>query len=149
VIIVKFQALSTFRKVQQILQKRGQLVKYVLIGGTASLIDLTLFFVLFNFVHLSELVAHSVSVPTAVIFSFIVNARHNFKTADHTALRFLSFCIVCAIGYAVGYGVIEATQNVLESKSLAANIGKIVSLPIVLVVQFTLNSLVTFREQAV
>ncbi|MDP3459297.1 MAG: GtrA family protein [Hyphomonas sp.] len=142
------QSLSLVDKVRQRMQTHQQLVKYVLIGGTASLIDLVLFFVLYNFAHTSELVAHSVSVPTAVIFSFLVNARHNFKTTDHTALRFLSFCIVCTIGYAVGYGVILATQSLLESQALAANVGKILSLPVVFIVQFILNSRITFRKSA-
>lgn len=142
------QPVSTAGKVQQLLHKHKQLIKYVMIGGTASLIDLSLFFVLYNFVHTSEFLAHSISVPTAVVFSFLVNARHNFKTTDHTALRFLSFCIVCTIGYAVGYGVILLTQNAIETPALAANIGKIVSLPVVFVVQFVLNSRITFRKKA-
>lgn len=142
------QPLSLVQKVQQLLQKHQQLVKYVLIGGTASLIDLTLFFVLYNFAHTSEFIAHSISVPTAVVFSFLVNARHNFKTTDHTALRFLSFCIVCTIGYAVGYGVILLTQNFFETPALAANLGKVISLPVVFVVQFILNSRITFRKTA-
>lgn len=145
---VEPQSLSLVEKVQQLLHTHQQLVKYVLIGGTASMIDLVLFFVLFNFAHTSELVAHSVSVPTAVVFSFLVNARHNFKTVDHSALRFLSFCIVCTIGYFIGYCVILATQSVLESQALAANVGKILSLPIVFVVQFILNSRITFRKTA-
>ncbi len=142
------QSLSFAEKVQQLLHKHQKLVKYGLIGATASLIDLVLFFVLYNFAHTSELVAHSVSVPTAVVFSFLVNARHNFKTTDHTALRFLSFCIVCTIGYAVGYGVIVLTQNFVELQALAANVGKILSLPVVFVVQFILNSRITFRKTA-
>ncbi|MDP1556357.1 MAG: GtrA family protein, partial [Hyphomonas sp.] len=85
---------------------------------------------------------------TAVIFSFLVNARHNFKTTDHTALRFLSFCIVCTIGYGVGYGVIVLTQSFVEPHALAANVGKILSLPVVFVVQFILNSRITFRKTA-
>lgn len=142
------QSLSLVGKAQQLLRTHRKLVKYFLIGSTASLIDLVLFFVLYNFAHASELVAHSISVPSAVVFSFLVNARHNFKTADHTTLRFLSFCIVCTIGYAVGYSVILATQSVLESQALAANVGKILSLPIVFVVQFILNSRITFRKTA-
>jgi putative flippase GtrA len=135
-------------KLRAMLTTHQQLVRYFIIGCTASAIDLILFFVLFNFVGTSELVAHSVSVPTAVVFSFLVNARHNFKTTDHTALRFLSFCIVCVIGYGVGYGIIVLTQSVMEPADLAANIGKVLSLPVVFIVQFLLNSRITFRKSA-
>lgn len=138
-------SLNATGKIRTLLVQHQKLVRYFIIGCTASAIDLILFFVLFNFVGTSELVAHSISVPTAVVFSFAVNARHNFKTTDHGALRFLSFCIVCLIGYSVGYGVIVLTQSLMQSPELAANIGKLISLPIVFVVQFILNSRITFR----
>lgn len=128
--------------------KHQHLLKYLIIGATASAIDVVLFFILFNFVGTSELVAHSISVPTSVLFSFAVNARHNFKTTDHTALRLLSFIIVCTIGYAAGYGVILAVQAPFSDPALGANIGKIASLPVVFVIQYVLNSKITFRKAA-
>lgn len=139
---------SMIGRLQQLAIKHQVLLRYFLIGATASAIDLILFFVLFNFMNTSELVAHSVSVPTAVVFSFLVNARHNFKTTDHAVLRFISFCIVCTIGYGVGFGVILLTQSVMGPPDLAANIGKILSLPVVFIVQFILNSRITFRKTA-
>lgn len=127
-------------------EQHQQVLKYLFIGGMASAIDLILFFVLFNLAGTSELVAHSISVPTAVVFSFVINARHNFKTTDHAWLRFLSFCVVCAIGYAAGYGVIIAVQEVFTNEVLGANIGKIVSLPVVFTIQYLLNTKITFRK---
>ncbi len=135
-------------KLQTIADENQTLLKYVLIGATASAIDVILFFVLFNFAQTSELVAHSVSVPTAVVFSFIVNARHNFKTNDYALLRFLSFCVVCVIGYFVGYGVIKAVQALFSDPVMGANIGKIASLPVVFIIQYILNSRITFRKVA-
>lgn len=123
-------------------QRHHHLIKYTLIGATASAIDVVLFLFLFNWVGTSALAAHSVSVPTAVLFSFTVNARHNFRTTDRTMLRFLSFVAVCTIGYITGYLIIEAGVAL----GLGANIGKIMSLPVVFVVQYFLNSRVTFRK---
>ncbi|MEL6663748.1 MAG: GtrA family protein [Pseudomonadota bacterium] len=133
-----------------------QLVKYALIGGTASAIDVILFFILFNFVFpdtvsflgmemSKELASHSIAVPTSVVFSFVVNARHNFKTEDYGLLRFISFCIVCTIGYAAGYGVIVAVQQFFADPDLGGNIGKLASLPVVFIIQYVLNSKITFR----
>ncbi|MEM9739350.1 MAG: GtrA family protein [Pseudomonadota bacterium] len=132
------------------------LVKYALIGGTASAIDVILFFVLFNFVFpdtvsflglemSKELASHSIAVPTSVMFSFVVNARHNFKTEDHGFLRFISFCIVCTIGYAAGFGVIVAVQQAFADPDLGGNFGKLASLPVVFIIQYVLNSKITFR----
>lgn len=124
--------------------RHQHLIKYVVIGGLASAIDVVLFMVLFNIFGTTPLMAHSVSVPTSVLFSFIVNARHNFRTNDYIALRLLSFAVVCAIGYLVGYGIISFCVG----QGLDANIGKIISLPAVFIVQYVLNSRITFRKRA-
>lgn len=118
------------------------LVKYVVIGATASAIDVGLFLILFNVVHTTPLMAHSISVPTSVLFSFFINARHNFHTADHIVLRLISFAVVATIGYAVGYGIIELSSSI----GLGANAGKILSLPAVFALQYVLNSRITFRK---
>lgn len=120
------------------------LVRYLLIGGMASAIDVLLFMALYNLVGTSTLTAHSISVPVSVLVSFFVNARHNFRTDDHMALRLFSFAAVCGLGYLVGFGVIRAATEV----GLGANLGKILSLPAVFVVQFILNSRITFRKAA-
>jgi putative flippase GtrA len=124
--------------------RHHHLVKYLLIGGTASAIDVVLFLILFNLVGTSALVAHSISVPTSVLFSFFVNARHNFRTSDHMALRLLSFATVCLIGYLAGYAVIAAAAGA----GLGENVGKILSLPVVFLIQYLLNSRITFRRVA-
>ncbi|CUH42779.1 GtrA family protein [Ruegeria atlantica] len=125
-----------------LMKRHETLVKYFVIGCTASAIDVLLFLILYNVVGTSALVAHSISVPTSVLFSFFVNTRHNFKTNDYLALRLASFVIVCGIGYVAGYGVIYAAQ----AMGLDANAGKILSLPFVFVVQYILNSRITFRK---
>jgi putative flippase GtrA len=121
------------------------LLKYLAIGTLAASIDAGLFLVLYNWGATSALVAHSMSVPTAVLFSFTVNARHNFHTNDYVMLRFLSFVVVCVIGYLTGLGMIRLN----ESLGLGANIGKMASLPAVFLIQYTLNSRITFRKAEV
>jgi dolichol-phosphate mannosyltransferase len=122
------------------MKQHKHLLKYLLIGATASMIDVMLFLLIYNVIGASALVAHSISVPASVLFSFIVNARHNFKTSDHMALRLLSFVIVCTIGYLSGFGVIELCRQ----QGIDANIGKFLSLPVVFAIQYVLNSRITF-----
>jgi putative flippase GtrA len=123
--------------------RHRHLLKYLLIGGAASALDVLLFMLFYNIVGTPALVAHSISVPSAVLFSFIVNARHNFRTSDHMALRLLSFVVVCTIGYLSGFGVIELARQ----QGLDANIGKIISLPVVFALQYVLNSRITFYKR--
>lgn len=138
---IQSRASATSPLLQRIRQHE-QALKYLLIGGAASAIDVLLFVILFNFVGLTEWQSHSISVPTSVLFSFLVNARHNFKTNDHMLLRLLSFSTVCLIGFFAGYGVIEAAR----AMGVDSNIGKIASLPVVFIIQFVLNSRITFRK---
>jgi putative flippase GtrA len=124
------------------LRRHEQVLKYLLIGGTASAIDVVLFMVFFNLVGLTEWQSHSISVPTSVLFSFVINARHNFRTSDHMMLRLMSFSLVCLLGFFVGYGVIEGGRSL----GVDSNIGKLASLPVVFVLQYLLNSRITFRK---
>jgi putative flippase GtrA len=80
-----------------------------------------------------------------VLFSFTVNARHNFHTSDYIMLRLLSFVAVCVIGYLTGLGMIRLNESI----GLGANIGKMASLPAVFLIQYTLNSRITFRKAGI
>lgn len=133
---------SMMQPIRELLHRHHHLVKYFIIGGVASGIDVGLFLVFYNLFGFSALISHSISVPTSVLFSFLVNARHNFHTNDYIWLRLLSFATVAVIGYFAGYGVIEG--SVLAG--LGANAGKFLSLPIVFVIQYLLNSRITFRK---
>lgn len=140
------EPLFTIRGLKRLAQGRyarhHHLVKYLGIGLAASVIDVALFLILFNLVGTTALVAHSVSVPASVLFSFVTNARHNFRTRDKILLRMVSFAIVCTIGYAAGFGVIKMVAGM----GFGENAGKIVSLPVVFVIQYLLNSRITFRS---
>jgi putative flippase GtrA len=104
--------------------------------------DAVLFMILFNFAGFTEWQAHSVSMPVSSLFSFIVNARHNFRTNDHILLRLASYSAVTVIGFFVGYGVIDAGRSV----GIDSNTGKIVSLAVAALLQYLLNSRITFRK---
>jgi dolichol-phosphate mannosyltransferase len=136
------QSANSQSKAAFVVRQHRHLLKYLLIGATASAIDVVLFLLLYNVVGTGALVAHSISVPTSVLFSFVVNARHNFKTSDYMALRLVSFVIVCTIGYLSGFGVIELCRQ----QGIDANIGKIISLPVVFALQYALNSRITFYK---
>jgi putative flippase GtrA len=131
-----------FQVLAQRLRQHEQALKYLVIGGAASAIDVLLFMILFNFAGFNEWQSHSVSVPTSVLFSFVINARHNFKTNDYMLLRLVSFSLVCLLGFFAGYGVIEAARSL----GVDSNIGKIASLPVVFILQYVLNSRITFRK---
>ena len=115
---------------------------YLLIGGTASAIDVGVFIYLYEIAGFSAIASHSVSIPLSAIFSFALNAVFNFKKTDLIFLRFISFSVVVFLGYLLGALIIWFVEDVLF---LGGTSGKIVSLPFVFFFQFYLNSKVSFR----
>ncbi len=118
------------------------LLRYAGIGATAVLVDVATFMLLYNVVGLGEVWAQSISVAVAVVYSFTLNARWNFKVDDRLLSRFLSFVAVSFVGYLAGLAIILAASNWFD---LSPNIGKIISLPVVFVIQYSLNRVTSFR----
>jgi len=123
---------------------KNKFVTYLFIGGFAASIDVGIFIFLHELINIKSLISHSVSVPISAIFSFSANAYLNFKKSDLLFYRFVSFSTVVGIGYLLGILIIFIIDNVLQ---LGGTIGKLVSLPFVVTLQFYLNSKITFRDK--
>ncbi len=123
-------------------ERYHHLIKYLLIGGSAAAIDLGLFLVMHHVADLGPIASHAISVPTSVVWSFLLNAFLNFRTTDRLFARFLSFAAVAAVGFLVGAIVIEVVHG---AAGLNADLAKIASLPVVFAVQYLLNSRISFR----
>ncbi len=121
------------------------LIRYAVIGAGAVGIDLGAFLLLHNAAGWRASIAHTVSVGLAVLFSFTLNSVWNFETTDNLARRFASFVAVSFIGYLVGLGVIWIASPLVPGE---ANTAKLISLPLVFVVQFLLNRRITFAATA-
>lgn len=131
--------------IAQLWRKHENLIKYGGIGATAVAIDLGLFVLLHEYFDAPLWIAHSVSVGVAVVWSFTLNAFFNFKTTDVLLARFLSFSTVSFVGYLVGLLVIWAAVSGADA---GGTVGKILSLPIVFVTQYILNTKISFRERS-
>lgn len=118
-------------------------IKYGLIGIIAASIDLGLFYISFYGFELSALLSHSISVPTSAVFSFVCNAWLNFKKTDKIIPRFLGFSIVIILGYILGIFIIAAVE---KFTNFDGGVGKIISVPIVVLFQYFVNSRVVFRD---
>ena len=123
---------------------KNKFVTYLFIGGFAASIDVGIFIFLHELIEIKSLISHSISVPISAIFSFSANAYFNFKKSDLLFYRFISFSIVIGIGYLLGILIIFFIDNVLQ---LGGSIGKLVSLPFVVTLQFYLNSKITFKDK--
>jgi putative flippase GtrA len=119
-------------------------IVYSVIGGLAVMIDFSIFAALALFTAIPVLLANTISTFTAMVYSFLTNAFFNFKVSDKILLRFVSFSIVTLCGYLISTGMLWLFVTVYDFNPVLI---KAASLPVVLLVQFYLNSKVTFKRR--
>lgn len=123
-------------------QLAKEMILYLLIGGSAVVIDALLFLFLYNVLDIAPVYSTIISITVATIYSFILNSRYNFKKEDQKVKRLVLFSFVSGVGMAVSSAIIYIAH---EKLGVDANIAKILSLPVIAVLQFILNKLITFR----
>jgi len=116
---------------------------YLLIGGVAAAIDIGLFLYLHEIIGITAITSHSVSVPLSALYSFLCNALFNFKKTDRLLSRAVAFSVVVFLGYLLGATFVFVFENWLH---LCGSAGKFVSIPFVVVLQFLLNTHISFKN---
>lgn len=125
------------------INKFEKIVKYGLIGGFAVVIDVGLFWLLDATTTIPVVANNAVSIFAAMIYSFLMNAFFNFRTRTGLLKRFLSFGVVTGIGFLVSSLMLWIMSEIIGLNSVLV---KNLTLPVVFIVQFTLNSKFTFKE---
>jgi len=118
-------------------------VLYSLIGLSAGLLDVVLFYLFYEVLFFQLMASNAFSVTSAALFSFFFNSYFNFKRSDFLFLRLLSFMIVVLVGYWLGLAIIYLG---VEYTLLSATQSKVLSLPFVFFSQYFLNSNVSFGK---
>ena len=121
-----------------------RLVLYAICGGGGVLLDLTSYTLLVTLGVWYQF-ANVIGYALGTMLSFILNRSITFGVLDAPVRRFMSFASVALVGYAASSVVLWA---LVEQVHLNALIAKVITLGVVLVTQFTLNTLVTFRRSA-
>jgi putative flippase GtrA len=126
------------------INKFERLILYGLIGGGAVVIDVGLFWLIDTVTDTSVIVNNGVSIATAMVYSFLMNAYFNFKTRTGLFKRFFSFCVVTSSGFLISSVMLWTMSDLL---GMPAILVKNLTLPVVFIVQFTLNSKFTFKVE--
>lgn len=120
------------------------LILYFFIGASASLIDLIGFFVFHSTLGIVSTLATTYSVAIATVYAFLLNAHFNFKQTDRILIRLLSYSVVSGIGLLISAGILFVFNVTM---GFDGNLIKVLSLPVVFVVQYLLNKRVTFQSK--
>jgi putative flippase GtrA len=128
---------------KKIFTKYSTLIKYFFIGISAAGIDVSIYIVLFNIFDLPALISTSISIAVATVYAFTLNKVYNFQVKGNTFLRLLSYSLVSGVGLLISLTLLYIFTEV---KGYDGNLIKIISLPIIFVVQYVLNKKITFSS---
>lgn len=116
------------------------IVFYGIIGFAAAFIEFSIFKFLLQADN-NLFISNTIALVASISFSFICNATFNFKKKDRYGRRALKFYIVCSVGL-----ILSNLLIYFFSLTFSAASSKLISMPIVIGLQFTLNFLWTFRD---
>lgn len=120
----------------------GSLLRYAVIGVSGVCLDYLVFLLLFNAFGLHPQIANMISTTVGIINNFGLNALLNFRKRDRIVVRFLRFYAVGLTGIALTVLLLKVFTEVL---GIDANIVKGLSLPLVLLLQYSINRRWSFR----
>lgn len=121
---------------------RGSLLRYAVIGASGVVLDFCLFLVLFNVFGLHEQFSNVLSTTAGITNNFILNTLFNFRKRDRIPVRFARFYLVGIAGIALTFVLLRFFSGVL---GVDPNLVKAASLPLVLLVQYTINKKWSFK----
>lgn len=83
---------------EKLLEKHGEKIRFIIVGGANTAIDFLILFLLTN-VGVNKIVANYISTTVALIFSFFANKSFTFKNKTANAKKqFVLFLVVTLAG---------------------------------------------------
>lgn len=119
-----------------------KLITYAFFGGTGVLSDIGIYTLLIS-MGLNYQIANASGYLTGTLLSFFLNRHYTFKVKDKIVKRLMSFLLVAFVGYLSSAFLLYV---LVERLSMDAILAKISTLFFVLIIQFTLNKKITFKE---
>lgn len=128
--------------IKRIYMNNQKLITYAFFGGTGVLSDIGVYSLLIG-MGLNYQIANASGYLMGTLLSFFLNRHYTFKVKDKIVKRLMSFLLVAFIGYLSSALLLYV---LVENLSMDAILAKISTLFFVLIIQFTLNKKITFKE---
>ena len=127
-----------------LLQKK-QFLLYCVIGASGVLLDFSIYLLLVQTkaIHLNYQAANAAGYASGTLLSFALNSRFNFRVTDKIALRLASFFSIALLGWLVSAALL---QLLIGHYGLGKVISKLITLFIVVLLQYNLNRRISFRK---
>lgn len=119
-----------------------QIIKYAFFGGFGVLTDIIFYFLLVSN-EVNYQLANFVGYFAGTLISFFLNRSYTFKVKDKVIQRIIKFFLVAFLGYICSTGVLYILIELIELDKM---LSKLITLFFVLIIQFTLNKKITFKQ---
>lgn len=129
---------------QAFYRKFRNLILYGIIGACTATLDFLIFTGLTRWTAIYYVVANVISCSTGILCSFLLNRKYNFKVTDHTMRRMVIFFSVGVFGLFLSSLILHFCIDNLLLGELES---KLISIVIVVVIQFFLNKYISFRTK--
>ena len=129
--------------IKKLYKKFRNLILYGIIGSSSAVLDFTIFTILTELCGIYYLVANCISVTCGLTNSFILNRKYNFKVTDKTLKRAVMFFLVGFCGLLINSTLLYFFVNFAH---FVTPVAKLCAIAIEVLLQFVVNSLVTFRK---
>jgi putative flippase GtrA len=101
-----------------------QIFKFIVVGGIATVIDWTIYFILYHFVKIDPLIGNILAFAVAVTYNYWASCKYVFNvTKDKSKLRlFIEFIIFAVIGLGINELLIFALYKKLGWNAMLVKI---------------------------
>lgn len=120
-----------------------QFLLYSLLGSLGMMLDLVIFYSLVEF-GLAYQIANFIGYASGTLLSFGLQRKFTFRIKDRTIFRLILFFIIAGIGYLFSALLLWVF---VELNSFDINFSKILTLPIVVFLQYFLNRSISFSNR--
>ena len=112
-----------------------QIVKFIIVGGIATIIDWSVYYVLYNFLNINPLIANILSFTVSVVYNYIASVRWIFNVNENNSKQkmFIVFIVFSVIGLILTELLIYLGVDIM---SIDALLVKIIATAIVMVFNF-------------
>lgn len=119
-------------------------ILYGIIGCFSSSLDFLLYTLFVSVLHWHYILSNCISVLVGITTSFILNRKYNFKVTDDTQRRFAIFLTVGLAGMMLSNFILYICIEIIQLNPL---LSKILSIILVVFLQFLTNKYITFRPK--
>jgi putative flippase GtrA len=135
---------SIKQKTVSLYKRFRYLILYGIIGTFCAGIDFFIFYTLTTIFEVFYLVSNIISVSVGITISFILNRKYNFKVKDKRIKRFIIFILVGSGGLLLSSALLYFFVDILTLEKV---VSKILSIVFIVLIQFLLNKLITFKKE--